>query len=361
MTIEFCARLTRPQFDFDIDVLLANDRVTSLFGPSGSGKTTFLRILAGFEKSAQGRISVGGTVWLDSQAGLFLPPHRRAMGWVPQEVDLFSHLNIEGNLRFGAKRLRKQRKGLSFEDIVRWLNLSEFLTRDPRELSGGQKQRVAIGRALLSGPRILLLDEPVSALDSEARFEILPLLDDLRQKLEIPIVYVSHSLTEVARLADEVVCLEAGRVSRRGATKDLFASIDFAPDASREQGAVLEAHVFAHDLADHLSQVRTVAGDLWIPRTDMAIGSRVRLQILARDVSIATESVEHDSILNVLPGVVSKLEEVALGIFVVRIECGVGEEKVPLLARLTKRSKEKLKIDLGSRVFARMKSVGLLD
>ncbi|MFT7617023.1 MAG: molybdate transport system ATP-binding protein [Planctomycetota bacterium] len=359
--IQVKASIQRSEFAVNIELSLSNHHVVGLYGHSGAGKTTLLRMVAGHERPKSGFIKIGDEIWLDSDNGVFVPPHERAVGWVPQEVDLFPHLNVQGNLEFGMKRHGRNNKTFTMADVVKWLGLSSFMTRMPNELSGGQKQRVAIGRALLANPKVLLLDEPISSLDVKARFEILPILAELRERLDIPILYVSHSLKEVARLADYVVCLENGVVVNEGPIEELFATVDFASDEFNDQGAVVDAIVVEHDEDDHLSKVETKAGILWVPRIECSEGANVRLQILSRDVSLATCAIECDSILNVLTGVVSSLKEVAPGVFVVRVDCGPDETKIPILARLTKRSKVRLGIEVGVQVYVRMKSVSLLN
>ena len=359
--IEVKAAIERSQFVVNIELSLSHHHVVGLYGHSGAGKTTLLRLVAGHERPKSGFIKIGDEVWLDSANGVFVPPHKRAVGWVPQEVDLFPHLDVQGNLEFGLKRHGQENTAFTKDDVVGWLGLAPFLRSMPDQLSGGQKQRVALGRALLANPKILLLDEPVSALDVKARFEILPILSELRERLDIPILYVSHSLKEVARLADYVVCLADGLVVNEGPIEELFATVDFGSDEFNDQGAVVDAQVVAHDEDDHLSQVETSAGILWVPRIECAVGAKVRLQILSRDVSLATCEIDCDSILNVLKGVVSSLKEVAPGVFVVRVDCGPKGEGIPVLARLTKRSKIRLNIDIGIQVFVRMKSVSLLN
>ncbi len=358
--IDLNIQLERGSFKLDVSLALSQEGVTSLFGPSGSGKTTILRVVAGHESSASGLVRVGDEVWMDTSKGNFLQPHQRRVGWVSQEVDLFDHLTALGNLKFALDRLTGE-TSITMTDVVDWFQIGDLLGRYPRALSGGQRQRVAMARALLRNPRILLLDEPISALDAAARFEILPILDQVAREQALPILYVSHSAREVARLADYVVCVEDGKVVREGTTRDLLSQIEFSSHHGSEQGAVIEAEVVLHDGEDHLSQVRTDAGCLWIPRTDLDLGVRVRLQILARDVSLATAEISHDSILNVLEGVVSELREVEPGVFVVRVLCGEGEKSLPILARLTKRSRVRLGIDVDKRVFVRMKSISLLD
>ena len=211
-------RVARENFTLDVDLHLPDRGITALFGPSGCGKTTLLRAIAGLERAPGGRLVVSGEPWQDAR--VFVPPHRRALGYVFQETSLFPHLSVRHNLEYGMRRVPVNERTLHWDEVIDWLGLAPLIQQQPHQLSGGQRQRVAIGRALLSSPRLLLMDEPLAALDAGARAEILPYLDQLHQRLAIPVLYVSHSAEEVARLADHLVCLEAGRVVWQGKAAD---------------------------------------------------------------------------------------------------------------------------------------------
>lgn len=326
--------------------------VTALFGRSGSGKTTLVNAVAGLLRPDRGRIVVDGVPVLDTGAGLMLPPHRRRMGYVFQDGRLFPHLTVRQNLAYGRWFARD--KAGDFGRVVELLGIGGLLDRRPGGLSGGEKQRVAIGRAILSNPRLLLMDEPLAALDEGRKAEILPYLERLRE-LGLPILYVSHSVAEVARLATTVVLLEAGRVVAVGPAAEVLADPGVAPVMGlREAGAMLSARLVGQD-EDGLTRFETGGGPLWLPQVRAAAGAVLRLRILAQDVMLATERPRGISALNVLAGVV---EEVRMGEgpgAMVRVR--VGEEV--LLARLTRRSVGALELGPGKPVFAVLKAVSV--
>jgi molybdate transport system ATP-binding protein len=265
--IEARFRVARENFTLEVDLQLPDRGITALFGPSGCGKTTLLRAIAGLERAPDGRLVVSGEPWQD--ADIFIPPHRRALGYVFQETSLFPHLSVRRNLEYGMKRVPENERTLHWDEVIDWLGLAPLIRQQPHQLSGGQRQRVAIGRALLSSPRLLLMDEPLAALDASARAEILPYLDQLHQRLAIPMLYVSHAVEEVARLADHLVCLEAGRVAWQGAAADGLARLGV--------GAAHAARVVAHEGGQTVleidGQILRVAGVLGAP------GTQVRLRI----------------------------------------------------------------------------------
>ncbi|MDZ7595072.1 MAG: molybdenum ABC transporter ATP-binding protein [Thiobacillus sp.] len=265
--IEARFRVARENFTLEVDLQLPDRGITALFGPSGCGKTTLLRAIAGLERAPDGRLVVSGEPWQD--ADIFIPPHRRALGYVFQETSLFPHLSVRRNLEYGMKRVPENERTLHWDEVIDWLGLAPLIGQQPHQLSGGQRQRVAIGRALLSSPRLLLMDEPLAALDASARTEILPYLDQLHQRLAIPMLYVSHAVEEVARLADHLVCLEAGRVAWQGAAADGLARLGV--------GAAHAARVVAHEGGQTVleidGQILRVAGVLGAP------GTQVRLRI----------------------------------------------------------------------------------
>lgn len=269
--IEARFALAFPGFALDVDLSLPARGVTALFGPSGSGKTTLLRCLAGLERAPQGRLVVAGTVWQD--AANFLPPHRRPLGYVFQEASLFPHLSVRGNLDYGAKRAGCRHAGSDFYKSVDLLGIGALLDRWPDKLSGGERQRVAIARALLTAPRLLLLDEPLAALDLTRRNEILPYLDRLHRELEIPVIYVSHAPDEVARLADHLVVLEAGRVVAAGGLADHRSHLGGQ--------AVLDACVVETDAARRRARVEFPGGSLWVEDCGSPPGATIRLRIHA--------------------------------------------------------------------------------
>lgn len=338
--------------------------VTALFGPSGAGKTTLLRALAGLEPACRGRIVVRGEVWLDSASSISVPTHRRRVGLVFQEQNLFPHRTVEGNLAYAWRRRGEAGAEVDatwFDDVVRWLGVRPLLRRWPDGLSGGERQRVALARALVAGPRLLLLDEPLASLDTESKQEILPVLQSLEERLDVPIVLVTHALAEVARLASRMVCLRAGRVYEVGSVEELLSRPDLAHEPGDPVGAVIEGVVAGHDDEDWLTTVDAPCGAIHVKRLDRPVGARVRVRVLAREVSLALDDEARISILNSFACVVDRIEERGEGQVLVRLRAGAGVEPTFLLARLTRRSVRTLGIEPGSRVFARVKSVGLAD
>lgn len=356
MSIVARFRLVRGDFTLDVDLDLPGRGVTALFGPSGSGKTTLLRLIAGLER-APGRLEVNGEVWQDDAAKLFLPTHKRALGYVFQEASLFPHLSARRNLEYGMKRVPASERRVDLERVLDLLGIGHLLDRMPDSLSGGERQRVAIGRALLTSPRVLLMDEPLSALDLARKQEILPYLERLHDELEIPILYVSHAPDEVARLADHLVALDKGRSVAEGPLAATLARLDLPIRLGEDVGVVLDAVIGERDESWHLVRVDFSGGALWARDTGLPKGHRVRVRILARDVSLALEHQERSSILNLLPG---RVEEVAGDMHpascLVRVDLG-GQ---PIVARVTKRSAEALGLTPGAAVWAQIKAVALI-
>ncbi len=348
-------RLERPGFRLEADLDLSGRGLAAVIGTSGSGKTTLLRCLAGLEHPHGGFLEVAGATWQDEARGIFLAPHRRPVGYVFQEAALFPHRSVGGNLAFGYRRIRPGDRRLRWRDVVELLGLGRLLERRTEGLSGGERQRVAIGRALLTSPRLLLLDEPLSALDRPAKAEILPYLERLRDEGGIPIVYVSHDPTEVARLADEGVLLEKGRVAGAGDLPELLTRLDLALAHGDEAEAVIDARVAGHDEGYALTLLEFSGGRLTVPRQERRQGERVRVVVRARDVSLTLQPPVGTTILNVLPARIEELEEEDQAQVMVRLSVG-GR---PLLARITRKSRDALELRPGARVFAQVKGVAL--
>ena len=335
---------------------VSEGRVTALFGRSGSGKTSLVNIIGGLIRPDHAHISLDGDVIVDTKHKMFVPKHRRRIGYVFQEGRLFPHLTVRQNLLYGwwftpaAKRLGQ------LAQIVALLGIGHLLDRRPRSLSGGEKQRVAIGRALLATPRLLLMDEPLASLDEARKAEILPYLERLYDETKVPIIYVSHSVPEVARLASTMVVMTDGRVVATGPTADIMARLDLVPFTNLvEAGAVLEAEVLEHDEQFGLTVLGLCGGRLWVPRlNERSLGTKVRVHIRARDVMISTRRPEGLSALNVLRGVVAELGPQCGPILDLRLDCG-GQA---ILARLTQRSVETLGLSQGTPVYAVIKTVG---
>jgi molybdate transport system ATP-binding protein len=332
--------------------------VTAVFGPSGSGKSTLLRVLAGLERRARGRLSLGREVWLDSARRHAVPAHRRPVGYMFQEARLFPHLTGEGNLRYAARRARRQRQAVSFDEVVDALDLEPLLPRRMRSLSGGERQRLALGRTLLAQPRLLLLDEPLSALDSSRKREILPYLEKLHPRFAIPTLYVSHCVDEVTLLADRILVLAGGRVAAEGRTADILEQLDLAPLAGCGGAAtVVEARVARHDPEYHLTWLDLAGQSLVVPqREHFEEGEEACLVVRARDVSLATHRPRGVSIQNVLAGRVYEVREEPESPFA-EVLVDLGPHR--LLARVTRHSLHDLGLAGGSPVFALLKSVSL--
>jgi molybdate transport system ATP-binding protein len=323
--------------------------LTALFGRSGSGKTTLVDIVGGLIRPDRGKVAIDGQALVDTERGLFVPKHRRRIGYVFQDSRLFPHLSVRGNLLYGRWFAGDGGAAADLASVVELLGIGHLLERRPESLSGGEKQRVAIGRALLAQPRLLLMDEPLASLDEARRAEILPYIERLRDEAGVPILYVSHSVTEVARLATTVVILTEGRVTAVGPVADILPLAD-AGDA----GGVLDAVVARHDEAFQLSVLTTAAGELQVPRLSAPAGASVRAYIRARDVMLSLRPPEEISALNVLAGRVAAIVPTANGAQAdVRLDCNGAN----LTARLTAKSVERLALAPGRPVYAVIKSV----
>ena len=351
-TIDARFRSTLGSFELDADFSLPARGVSAVFGASGSGKTTLLRLIAGLTR-APGSLSVNGEIWQDDRT--FLPTHRRALGYVFQEASLFPHLSVRGNLEYGWKRVPAAERRIAFDDAVEWLGLGALLQQAPQQLSGGQRQRVAIGRALLASPRLLLMDEPLSALDSNSRAEILPYLERLHQQLALPIIYVSHALDEVARLADTLLLIDAGKITYQGPLVDGLTRLDL-PLAHRDTaGTVIDTTVVSHDPAFQITHVSRGNISFELPGLHRAPGESLRVRIAARDVSLALSMPSQSSILNLLPARIIEIVDDAPGQVLVQLRL----DDTALLARITRKSAHVLNLQPGMRVVAQVKSVAV--
>lgn len=353
--IEARFKLDWPGFALDVDLTLPGRGVTALFGHSGSGKTSLLRCLAGLERAGQGRLVFKGQTWQDTKT--WLPTHQRPIGYVFQEASLFPHLSILGNLQYGQKRSDGAGR-VGLEQAIELLGIGHLLKRKPDSLSGGERQRVGIARALAVGPEILLMDEPLAALDLKRKQEILPYLERLHDELAIPVIYVSHSPDEVARLADHIVAMDGGRVVAHGPLGETLARLDLPIRLGEDVGVVLEATVGEIDAEWHLARVDFPGGGLWTRDRGIPTGQHVRVRVLARDVSLALDEPGMSSIQNCLDG---RVESVAAddhpGLLLVRVQVGASL----LVARLTRRSANHLNIAPGLPVRVQVKSVALME
>jgi molybdate transport system ATP-binding protein len=355
LTIAARFHIDRGDFTLDVDLEVPDRGVTALFGPSGCGKTTLLRAIAGLESSRGGYLRVGDELWQDGR--YFLAPHKRPLGYVFQEPSLFGHLTVRGNLEYGLRRTRGAARGISLDRAVELLGIARLLDRRPHQLSGGEQHRVAIARALAASPAMLLLDEPLAALDRARKQEILPYLESLHRMLDIPVLYVSHARDEVARLADHLVLLEAGRVQATGSVGELFSRLDLSLAYDADAESVIEAVVAGHDEEFGLTNLDFPGGRFAVARKNLPPGSTVRVQILARDVSLTLERQSNTSILNIFPAVVEQLAEEGPAQTLVRLDLAGTR----LLARITRKSAEALQLVPGRQVYVQVKAVSLVQ
>ena len=355
MSIDARFRIERTDFLLDVELELPVRGITGVFGPSGCGKTTLLRALAGLEHSDTGYLKVGDEVWQDSKR--FIPTHRRALGYVFQEASLFEHLSVIKNLHYGLKRLDTKQQRVSLDTAIQLLGIGHLLNRHAHELSGGERQRVAIARALAVSPRLLLMDEPLAALDLARKREIMPYLESLHEELDIPVIYVSHSPGEVARLADQLILLDNGRVISAGDTIEIFSRIDLPLARDDKAAALIEATVADHDDNYNLTYLDFAGGRFTVTRRELPLGHAVRLRVVARDVSLTLAHQQDTSILNIFPTIVEDMAPQGGAQVMVRLSAN----GVPILARLTRKSAALLDLAPGKAVYAQVKSVALLS
>jgi molybdate transport system ATP-binding protein len=342
-------------FHLDIDLKIPGHGVTALFGHSGCGKTTLLRCIAGLQATT-GKLTVNGDIWQD--AGHCIATHKRPLAYVFQEASLFPHLSVKHNLEYGYKRIPPAARKIHLNDVVDWLGLGQLIGRHPGKLSGGERQRVAIARALLTSPRLLLMDEPLSALDQQSKNDILPYLEQLRDTLSTPIIYVTHSIHEVARLAHHLVVMESGKVLANGPLTDTLARLDLPIHQKENAGVVIEATIKKRDKQWHLALVEFPGGHLWVRDPGKQTGYRLRVRIMARDVSIALERQEQTSILNLLPAEVTEIvPDGHPAARLVKLKIG----NTPILSRITARSETALRLTAGKQIWAQIKSVAVLE
>lgn len=352
--------LARRDFRLEVSLSLPARGVTALFGRSGCGKTTILRCVAGLERAA-GRVCMpGNRVWQDDGQRVFLPVHRRRIGYVFQEASLFPHLSVRRNLEYGLRQIPRAERQVGFDEVVELFGIPKLLERSPERLSGGERQRVAMARAVLTSPQVLLMDEPLSALDHSSKQDILPFLSRLHDTLEIPVLYVTHSADEVARLADWMVLLEDGKVRAEGHAPELLTRLDLPLARTDEASSLIDAEVQAHDDDYRLTRVKTAGGPFWIARVPHPPGHPVRVHIQARDVSISLQKPGDTSILNILMARILEFDQINDAQTLVRLALS-GDPDIPILARITNRSRDHLRLEPGMRVFIQIKSVALMD
>lgn len=357
MMLQIRSQIARSSFSCEFDLQLQARGGYAIIGPSGSGKTSLLRFIAGLEPGKNSYLQFDGQVWQDDANRVFVPPHRRRIGYVFQDILLFDHLSVQANLNYGLKRAAQQStKQTSMQEIIELLEIGPMLSRAPASLSGGEKQRVAIARALLTHPQLLLMDEPLASLDGPSKNQILPYFERITQHLDIPILYVSHSLDEVTRLASQVLYIERGRVLSQGEMQETVARLDLPLAHLEMAGAVINAEISAQDDTFNLSVLNSSAGQFCVEQLPYPKGTSVRLRINARDVSLCREQPTSTSILNCVPVIVKEVAPDARAHVVVSLQA--GEEII--LARITRKSAHQLDIRPGAEVFAQVKSVVLM-
>ncbi|WP_262381869.1 molybdenum ABC transporter ATP-binding protein [Pseudomonas proteolytica] len=357
--IEVRLQLNYSGFSLDVDLKLPGRGVTALYGHSGSGKTTCLRCIAGLERAGDGFVQINDQVWQDSRNGVFVPPHKRALGYVFQEASLFPHLSVLANLEFGLKRIPKGQRRVDLAQATQLLGIGHLLDRHPQHLSGGERQRVGIARALLTSPQLLLMDEPLAALDSQRKGEILPYLERLHDQLEIPVLYVSHAQDEVARLADHIVLLNEGKALASGPIGETLARLDLPLARGDDAGVVINGTVSSHDAHYQLLTLQLPDSPLQmrVAHAPLDLGKHLRFKVQARDVSLSLQPGEHSSILNCLPVTVTQEIPADNSAHVlVRLDAA----GTPLLARITRYSRDQLQVHPGQALWAQIKAVAVL-
>ncbi len=354
MSIKARFNLHHNNFILDIDIEIPSQGVTAIFGDSGCGKTTLLRSIAGLERCPQGFLQINDTIWQDNT--LFVPTEKRSIGYVFQEASLFDHLNVLKNIQYGCSRVPDRERSIRLEQAIELLALKPLLKRNTAQLSGGERQRVAIARALASSPKILLMDEPLSALDLKRKHEIMPFLESLHDKLNIPILYVSHAPGEIARLADHLLLMEDGKIRASGTLDSMLTRLDLSLSHGDRAAALIYAKVAEHDKTFNITYLDFPGGRFTVAHKDLPINHPVRLRVIARDVSITLEHQSNTSILNIFPAVVDTMTPEGNAQVMVRLLLN----NIPILSRITQKSASLLALEPGKKVFAQVKTVALL-
>ena len=352
--IECKIKVQLESFMLDANFSIPDRGITVVFGPSGSGKTTLLRAIAGLEKSDKGFLKIGDSVWQKGED--FLATHKRQIGYVFQDAALFDHLDVKGNLNFVIKRAIGLKEDF-IESIHNLLEIKTLLNRKTTQLSGGERQRVAIARALLTNPKILLLDEPLSALDLKRKNEILPYLDSIHNDLEIPILYVTHSQDEMSRLADHLLLIEDGNIIGSGPVNDMLTRFDMPLSHGGEAVSIIEAEVLKRDSEFNLMHLDFLGGQFIVPDNGFPVQTKVRIRVVARDVSLTKSKQVDTSILNIFPAMVQEIVNEGEAQVMVRLQI----KETILLACITRKSSYKLRLEKGSEVFVQVKSVAILS
>lgn len=353
----FKGKVTRKDFELDFDLVLPGSGITAFFGESGAGKSTLLRTVAGLVQPSGGKISIGDEIWQDDENEVFIPTYKRSVGFVFQDAALFPHLSVKNNLQYGMKRIPAGKRIISLEKAVDLLGIGHLLDRMPDTLSGGEQQRVSIARALATSPDIMLMDEPLAALDMKRKSEIIPYLMRLNTELEIPILYVSHALEEVSVLADHLVLLEKGRIVTSGITSEMLTRLDLPLAHYDVAAAIVNGQVIEEDREFCLSTIRFSGGKMLLPSANLRIGQQVRLRVQARDVSLTTEKPANTSILNAVEATVVNLSPDSKGQVLIELDA----KGTRLLSRITSKSVNTLKLETGKPVFAQVKGIAVIE
>jgi len=354
-TVDLRYALRRGDFGLDVDLSIPVHGITGIYGESGSGKTTLLRCIAGLEASDTGKLVVGGDVWQDAANHVTRAVHEQGIGYVFQEPRLFRHLSVRRNLEYGQRRSRTRTDEKSFGEMVTLFDLQHLLERSPNDLSGGEAQRVAIARALLRSPGLLLMDEPLAALDQGRKDEILPFLDRMHNELQIPIIYVSHHIEEICRLCDHLMLLHDGRVIAQGDLQSVLVRLDLPLLSGEEAGSVISGKIGAYDTAYDLTHLVFSGGELLVPGRIGAVGEQRRLRIRASDISLCRDLPENSTMLNILPAIIEEIQPATGPMLLLRLKLGSDR----IIARITRRSRDKLALRQGDELLAQIKAVAI--
>ncbi len=346
MTIQATFDIRRKGFVLDVNLNLPSRGVTSLFGPSGCGKTTLLRAIAGLDCHKGGFLRMNGMIW--QEANIFVPPHQRSLGYVFQEASLFKHLNVQGNLDYGLKRVPATDYRIELSDIIELMGIGHLLDCRPETLSGGERQRVAIARALAASPGLLLMDEPLSALDRNGRQELLPYLDSLFRELNIPVIYVSHVLEETSRLADYLVLLKAVNVEAEGDIHPMLTRLGFTYKNDNSVSSLIEGTVFSHDDRFHFTLVEAGANRIALPKINQPVGRKITLKVVAKDVSLYLEYPSGSSLQNLFPVTVKEIIQDNGAMVTVMVEAG----SMTIYSRITDKAAHDLVLVPGKNLVA---------
>jgi len=354
-TINIQYTLNRGEFGLNVDLELPMHGITGVYGESGAGKTTLLRCIAGLETHGTGNLVVGRDVWLDRTSKVCRPVHKREIAYVFQEPRLFRHLSVRRNLEYGQRRTTTMGRKNSFDQIVALFDLQRLLERAPVDLSGGEAQRVAIARALLRSPRLLLMDEPLAALDRARKDEILPFLDRLHNELQIPVIYVSHHIEEICRLCDHLLVLEGGRVIAQGDLQTVLVRLDLPQVSGEEAGSVIDGTISAYDDKYDLTHLAFSGGEILVPGCIGTTGDARRIRIRASDISLCRDRPEHSTMLNILPATIEEIQSASGPMLLLRLKLGSDH----MIARITRRSCDKLGLRQGDELLAQIKAVAI--